>query len=239
MDIKKNPLISIITTLYNYEKYIADCIKSVLDQNYPNVEMIIVDDCSKDKSYYIANKFHSEKVRVIKLNKNRGYSVAKNVGIKASKAEILVMLDADDMLTQNSIVDRYNKLNQGYDLVHGPVLDLKNRRLGTSRLKKLWLTTKNVKYIHAQGVMLRKGIHRKIGLYDEDMWCKSDREMFYRIYNHGFRIGWVNGFVAIYRKHSKQMSKSKAKLKANDKLQKIVQKKIKRRKTDLSDLKML
>lgn len=228
--------VSVVTTLYNYREYISECIQSFLQQDFPHSEMIVIDDASEDEPYDVVYPLLSDRVKYIRLNKNQGYSHAKNVGIRATRAEILVMLDADDMLTRSGISARYNKLEEGYDLVHGPALDLSKGKTSPSRMTKKWLSTKSPKYIHAQGAMLRKKIHREIGLYDEELPSKSDREMFWRIYNRNYKIGWVKSPVAIYRRHSKQMHKSKAKLKINDKLQAMVKKRIKERKVDLGGL---
>lgn len=231
------PLISVITTLYNYANYIEDCIKSFLDQDFENSDMIIVDDASVDNPYKVIKKYESDRVKYIKLDENNGYSHAKNVGIINTDAKILVMLDADDMLTKSSISVRYNKLIEGYDFVHGPCLDMKEGRpLQRNRMWELWLKDKKWKHVHAQGVMLKKNIHRKIGLYDQSLRCKSDREFFARVFNHNFKIGVVEQDVAMYRRHSKQMHRSKEKLKINKKLQKEVLKLIEKRKTDLRGL---
>lgn len=232
--------ISVITTLYNYKDYIIECIESFLSQDFNKAEMIIVDDASTDNPYRNIKKYISKKIKYIKLDKNMGYSYAKNIGIKSSNSEILVMIDADDMLTKNGISIRYKKIKEGYDFVHGPCLDKKEGRLLVrNRMWNLWLKEKTYKYVHAQGVMLKKDIHRRIGLYDETLRCKSDREFFARVFNYGFRIGIVNKDVAFYRRHKRQMHRSKEKLKTNDKLQREVLEKIKKRKKDLSDLEIL
>jgi glycosyltransferase involved in cell wall biosynthesis len=235
-----NMKISVITTLFNYKCYIEECLLSFLDQKFDESEMIIVDDASVDNPYEVIKKYEGDKIRYIRLDKNMGYSYAKNIGIKHSRSEILIMLDADDVLIKNSIKIRYKKLNKGYDFVHGPALDKKEGRpLVKNRMWDLWEKEKKWKYVHAQGVMLKKEIHRKIGLYDESLRCKSDREMFARIFNHGFKIGVVNDPVVLYRRHKKQMHRSKEKMKINDKLQKEVTAKIKKRKKDLSGIEML
>jgi len=235
--------ISVITTLYNYSNYIEEAIKSFLDQNFNDTEMIIVDDASTDNPYKIIKKYENDKIKYIRLEKNQGYSHAKNVGIKASLSETLVMLDADDMLVKGSLESRYYKLMLGYDFVHGPVLELRKGALKEHKLWKQWKKSNKdascYRLVHAQSVMLKKEIHRQIGLYDESLRCKSDREMWARIFSHNFKIGWVNDYVSVYRSHSKQMHKSKEKMKINDKLQKQVLKKIKKRVSDLSDLEML
>jgi len=239
--------VSVITTLYNYSDYIVDCIESFLNQNFKDSEMIIVDDNSLDNPYPNIKKYKSNRIRYIRLNKNMGYSFAKNIGIENCNSDILVMLDADDMTTENGISLRYNKIQEGFDFVHGPVLDftVKNEEMKTkeSRLWPKWKKSKKdascYRLIHAQSVMLKKNIHRKIGLYDETLRSKSDREMWARILNHGYKMFYVEDYVSLYRRHNKQMHRSPEKLKINDKLQKHVLALIEKRKKDLSGIKML
>lgn len=239
--------VSVVTTLYNYGRYITECIQSFIEQDFPHddCEMVIVDDASTDNGpklvQYHADSWHN--IKYIRFDKNRGYSAAKNAGIKYAQGEYLVMLDADDRLTKGGISARYDKIVEGYDLVHGPALDLRGGKLKRSKLWKQWMNSKKdascYKLIHAQGVMVRRDVHKRVGLYDEEMRCKSDREMWARVMNHGLKIGWVDEDVSIYRIHDKQMHKSKEKLKRNQALQKDALQRIKRRKNDLSDVEML
>ena len=231
--------VSVVVTLFNYRKYVIDAIESFLNQDFADSEMVIVDDASTDNPYKIIKRYESDRVVYVPLDRNMGYSHAKNVGIKKARSEILVMLDADDMLMQRGIETRYDEIMKGYDFVHGPCLDFKNDKLKRSKMWKQWLKSKSYKHVHAQGVMLKKEIHRHIGLYDETLRCKSDREMFARIFNNDFKIGYVSDDVAIYRRHIDQMHRSKEKMKINDKLQKEVLLKIEKRKTDFSGLEML
>jgi glycosyltransferase involved in cell wall biosynthesis len=241
--------VSVITTLYNYRRYIADCLGSFLNQDFKDSEIIIVDDNSTDDPYPVIKRYmsHGDRVKYIKLDENMGYSHAKNVGIKASSSDILVMLDADDMTTLNGISLRYEEMQKGFDLVHGPVLDFTTSggaiKTKKSKLWKQWKRSKQnapcYRLIHAQSVMLKKDIHKKIGLYDESLRSKSDREMWARILFNNFKMSYVDDPVSYYRRHSKQMHRSPEKLKINDKLQKNVLSLIEKRKTDLSGLEML
>ena len=239
--------VSVITTLYNYKDYVKDCIASFLNQNFKDSEMIIVDDNSTDNPYPEIKKYLSDRVKYIKLDKNMGYSYAKNVGIKEANSDLLVMLDADDMTTENGISLRYDKIQEGFDFVHGPVLDftVKNEKWSfkESRLWSKWKKSKKdascYKLIHAQSVMLKRSIHKEIGLYDENLRCKSDREMWARILNHKFKMSYVEYYVSWYRRHNKQMHRSPEKLKINDKFQKRVLSLMEKRKKDLSDVEML
>jgi len=231
--------VSVITTLYNYRRYIEDCIKSFLNQDFEDSEIIIVDDCSTDNPLDVIGKYIGERVRYVKLPEKANYSIAKNVGIKNSTSEILVMLDADDMLTKNGVSTRYSKLIEGYDFVHGPCIVLNKGKQYRAPVWKRYLQNKSFRNVHAQTVMLRKDIHRKIGLYDEELWSSSDYEMWGRIFTHGFRIGFVEEDVSVYRMHSKQMHRSAQKLKELATITKRVKEKIEKRKSGLSDIEML
>ena len=99
------PFITITVNLYNYERFIGDCIQSILNQTYTNFELIVIDDCSVDNSYKVAKKFEKKdkRVKVIKLKKNGGIGHAKNEGIIRSRGDYIATLDADDMMTINSL----------------------------------------------------------------------------------------------------------------------------------------
>ena len=237
--------VSVVTTLYNYERYILSCIDSFMMQDFSDSEIVIVDDASTDMSAELIDENFgtNDRVRLIRLDSNQGYSHAKNIGVKAARGEYLVMLDADDMLMPKGISNRYDKIIQGYDMVHGPAMDLYGEKTRMSKLWGQWMKSKKdascYRLVHAQGVMVRRDVHERVGLYDESMRCKSDREMWARVFNHGLKIGWVEDPVSIYRIHPKQMHKSKEKLRINERLQKEALEKIKRRKKDLSDVEIL
>lgn len=93
-------LISIVTPSYNAEKLIGRTIESVLDQSYPNWELIIVDDCSKDGTRDVVRNFvkHDARIRLLPLDENNGAPAApRNIGIREAKGEWVALLDADDI----------------------------------------------------------------------------------------------------------------------------------------------
>ena len=98
MSENKNPLVGVIIPNYNNEKYLADCVESVLSQTYTPIEIIIVDDCSTDGSKEIINSFlaKSKKIRPIYLPINKGVSNARNIGARESLAKYITFLDSDD-----------------------------------------------------------------------------------------------------------------------------------------------
>lgn len=94
----ENPLVSIITPSYNSEKFISETIKSVQNQTYQNWEMIIVDDCSTDKTVSIINTFLQDKrIQLLQLNKNSGTGIARNKALALAKGRFIAFLDSDDL----------------------------------------------------------------------------------------------------------------------------------------------
>ena len=102
---------SIILPLYNTEKYISECISSVIDQTYKSWELIIINDGSTDNSLNIAKTFALIDNRIkIYSQKNKGVSSARNFGLKKSKGEYIMFLDSDDWYEKDllSTIVKYN-----------------------------------------------------------------------------------------------------------------------------------
>ncbi len=232
-DIKMNynPLITVTINLYNYERFIQDCIQSILNQTYKNFELIIVDDCSTDNSYEKAKKFEKKdnRVKVIRLDKNNGIGYAKNKGIIKSKGEYIVTLDADDMITKKSLEIRVkNILKHKVQFVYGDAILFKGLLplKEAYKLKSLKISGKkwprrlhcpNVYNIHAATVLISRDVYKKYGLYDEELGCKIDREMWLRLFGKKdidkpkIDSIFINKCLGYYRWHSKQVSKKRQK----------------------------
>jgi teichuronic acid biosynthesis glycosyltransferase TuaG len=90
-------LISVITPVYNSEKYIGDAIRSVLAQTHTNWEMLIADDCSRDNTADVIKGFDDPRVKYFLLEKNSGAAIARNKALEAAKGRFIAFLDADDM----------------------------------------------------------------------------------------------------------------------------------------------
>lgn len=102
---EEKTLISIITPCYNSEKYIAETIESVISQVYKNWEMLIVDDCSTDKSLEIAS-FYAKKesrIKIFKNSKNQGACYSRNFAIKMAQGEYIAFIDSDDLWNSDKL----------------------------------------------------------------------------------------------------------------------------------------
>lgn len=94
---KINPLLSIIIPVYNGDKYIEACMRSIVNQTYRNLEIIIIDDGSKDSSYEICRKFMRMDNRIKLISqKNMGVSSARNHGLELCTGEYITFVDSDD-----------------------------------------------------------------------------------------------------------------------------------------------
>jgi len=103
-----NQKVSIITPLYNSEKYIAEAIDSVLLQSYTDFEMIIIDDCSQDNSVKVVKRYHDKRIQLIRLEANNGAGIARNTGINAAKGRYIAFLDSDDLWLPNKLEKQIN-----------------------------------------------------------------------------------------------------------------------------------
>ena len=94
-----------IIPVYNVESFIRKCIDSVVNQTYKHLEIILVDDGSTDNTSSLVNKFMQEniiKIRYVKKN-NGGKHTAVNMGIKQANGDLTIILDSDDILTENAV----------------------------------------------------------------------------------------------------------------------------------------
>lgn len=104
-----NDLISIIIPLYNNEKYFKTCIESVMKQTYKNIEIIVINDGSTDKSFEIAKEYETMDKRIKLINKNNsGVSDTRNIGVDISKGKYIIFIDSDDWIELNTIEIMYN-----------------------------------------------------------------------------------------------------------------------------------
>lgn len=99
-----NSLVSIIIPIYNVEQYLDRCIKSVINQTYKNIEIILVDDGSTDKCPEICDQYAQKDNRIVVIHKeNGGLSSARNAGMKVLKGEYMLFVDSDDWIKENTV----------------------------------------------------------------------------------------------------------------------------------------
>ena len=108
-------LISVIVPVYNIEEYLPRCLDSILQQSYKNLEIILLDDGSTDKTVNICKRYMAQDARVsLILNKGKGVSSARNAGVCASHGAYIVMVDSDDYIAPDMLEVLYGALVQNH-----------------------------------------------------------------------------------------------------------------------------
>ena len=110
---------SVIVPVYNVEKYLHECVDSILRQTFPDFELILIDDGSKDTSGNICDEYAAKDQRVKVIHKeNGGQSTARNIGVKLAEGEYAVFLDSDDKLADDHFFeDLKNKSKKNPDVI--------------------------------------------------------------------------------------------------------------------------
>lgn len=184
-----NKLISIICPYYNREKYISDCIRSIISQTYELWELILINDGSTDRSEEIAKEFDDRRIRHFSLN-HQGCWSSKNFGIKQSRGTYLCFVDSDDMISENYLEAGIQKIrmNDSFDYYYPTALDIMNDDGEISntiwryvnyplneryRLISLFYTHLIGGIPHA-GALIKKTIFEQLGLYDSSLTNLAD-----------------------------------------------------------------
>lgn len=108
-----NPLISIITPVYNSEEYLDECIESVLNQTYNNIELILINDGSTDHSLEVCQKWAQKDSRIVLINKkNEGAAIARNRGLDLANGELIGFVDHDDVIDKDMYQIMYDAMEE-------------------------------------------------------------------------------------------------------------------------------
>lgn len=111
----KRKLVSVIIPVYKAEDFVARTIRSVLEQTYSELEVIIVDDGSPDRSIDVCRQFDDSRIKIIQ-QANRGLAGARNTGIRHSTGDYIALIDADDLWTNDKIAKHINHLEANHTL---------------------------------------------------------------------------------------------------------------------------
>ena len=102
----QNPIVSIVIPVYKTEEFLEECVESVLNQSYANLEIILVDDESPDKSPEICDRLSREHQNILVIHKkNQGLGMARNSGMEKASGKYILFLDSDDKLDGEHAVE--------------------------------------------------------------------------------------------------------------------------------------
>ena len=208
------PKVSIIMPAFNSEKFIAESIKSVLEQSWSNWELIIIDDGSTDKTIQIVNEFSSidDRILVKKNDRNLGGAKTRNVGIVLAVGQYLTFLDSDDIWYPTKLDLQVNfMLRSEVDLLGTDydVIDENNNRVGTKQCPAHvsidTLLKKNT--LGCLTVMLN--FHKYPNVLMPDIRMRQDLGLWLKILQSGGKGACLPVATAAYRVHDKSLTKNK------------------------------
>lgn len=114
--------VSVVTTAFNIEKYVEKCLASLLAQTHKDIEVVLVNDCSTDKTMEIVAKFTDPRLKVVNHERNMGAGWARKTGIAAATGEYVITVDGDDWLSPDFIEKlAENAMETGADIVSGGI----------------------------------------------------------------------------------------------------------------------
>ena len=125
-------MLSIILPIYNVEAFVAECLDSIVAQTYRNFEVIVVDDCSTDKSMTIVEQYVQKlPMRIVHHEQNRGLSVARNTGLNVAQGDYVLFVDSDDVLASDCLQTLHSEaVTTNVDVVVGNLDTLGEQKFG-------------------------------------------------------------------------------------------------------------
>jgi len=197
----KTPLVSVIIPVYNQERWIGRCLRSLMNQSMKReeYELIIIDDGSNDRSGY-AFKLFKEEIELIELTDNKGLPSALNKGIKSSKGKYIVRVDSDDYVNENFIFLLYEFLEQNkyMDAVACDYLLVNEEEVVIKR-------GNCIENPIGCGIMFETSHLFEIGLYDENFQLHEERELRHR-FEKKYKIHRLELPLYRYRRHENNIT---------------------------------
>ena len=224
------PLVSVCVAAYNVEQFVADSLRSILDQTYRNMEVVVVDDGSADHTFDVLQSFRDERLRCIRLATNSGGFQAMNRAVSEARGEFVAIYHSDDTY-EPTIVERevayltshpssgavftmYHMMTaQG--VVFGSV-DLPSGLAGREQLTGDEIIPYQVRLGNVMfctpSVMLRRDVFASVGPFDAETWdIVADLDLWLRILRV-YPVGIINEHLLHYRHNSAQWTQRWRKL---------------------------
>lgn len=212
---------SIIVTSYNYGRYLERCLRSCLSQSFPakDYEVIVIDDASTDETAEILKKFKDEpNVQVIVNQQNMGVAESSNIGVKASKGQFFVRVDADDYINKDLLLflSRYLEANHDAFCVSCDyfLVDEFGNKLERKYAEKDPISC---------GIMYRTDLISQLGMYNGTFRHREEEELRARLAEY-YKIQHLRIPLYRYRMHKSNKTKNKEEMERYRQLKEMLHK---------------
>ena len=195
------PLVSIIVPTYNSEKFLEGCLESIQKQTYPHIELIVVDNNSKDNTKEIARKY-TGKV----FNQGPERSAQVNFGVKQAQGSYVYKIDSDFILDIEVVKQCVEKMKKGFDAVvvhNSPDI----RVSWIAKIRKFEVDMYKYNITHSSARFVKKEVYEKIGGFNEKITAGEDYDFQNKLNRGGYKTGFVDaealhlGEPTNFRKH--------------------------------------
>lgn len=214
--------ISIVTVVYNNETTISQCIESVLNQSYPNIEYILIDGNSTDGTIDIVNQYQ-DKIDKIVSEPDKGIYDAMNKGLKLCSGDIIGILNSDDFYANNDIISNVVSTIKEFDVdaVYGNLKYVDP--VDTKKVKRFWKSASFKRNKFEYGWMpphptffVKKVVYDKYGYFNLELKSAADYEIMLRfLYKHKIQVKYIDEVLTIMRDGGNSNSSLKHRIKAN------------------------
>jgi len=225
------PLVSIIITNYNGLNHLTLCLPSIVKQDYPSIEVILVDNHSSDKSVSFVKKNYP-RVVIIKQSKNHGYAQGNNIGYSHAKGSYIMILNNDTVLETNLVsqlltaftsIPKLGAVQPKVKLMNNPhTLDSCgsywtntgfNYHVGNYKNEELPIYNRPFPVYSLKGVcmMIPRTVIEKVGLFDKDFWCYFEETDFcHRVWLAGYECWYYPKTSLLHALGGTRLKKSEA-----------------------------
>ncbi|MBI5733018.1 glycosyltransferase [Candidatus Jorgensenbacteria bacterium] len=202
-----NPLVSILIAAYNAERYIKETLDSGLAQSYSNIEIVVVDDGSTDKTAALVQSYSDSRIRYI-YQKNKGIIGVRNRLLKEARGEYITYLDSDDIYLKDKVLEEVKFLEAHLEYM-AVYCDLRYffdgapnklyRHRYTFHSGDIFSELLKKQFITNTTLMLRRSVIDKIGFYSETIGTVEDWSYFIKMARVGFKFGFLDKDLVRFR----------------------------------------
>jgi glycosyltransferase involved in cell wall biosynthesis len=221
------PLISIITVCYNSDKTIEETILSVINQDYPAIEYIIIDGGSTDKTLDIIQKYKSQ-ISFWQSEPDKNMYDALNKGLKKVRGDIWMALNSDDYLANDTVLSAvaqsYSQFGTQYGAYYGDILKKEAhtfRKISLFPINyKLLLASEHCSFMPQPSTFLIRDVIAQVGLFDLSYRYASDYDYFLRV-TKAYKVKHISNVTTVFRDHETSITNRLAE-KMNEERLKII-----------------
>lgn len=230
---RESPRVSIVVPIYNVEKYLSECIDSIISQTHSNLEIILVNDGSTDGCADLCDEYAKKDNRIKVIHKkNGGLSDARNKGLELSTSDYISFVDSDDYIDQNyvknllrSLIDTDADISccgyyPAYDNGRLVKRNLKSSKIftGVEAIANI-LTPDNVCEVSACNKLYRRSLFVDNNILYPEGKINEDLFVIYRLFYYSKSVSYINEPLYLYRQRSGSIMRSKFNMKRFDALE--------------------